>query len=149
MSLPFRECSTMAPVCPFWAFLFAFGTCFGKNLAPYRIGKRPHNQNRAKIHQKYRKSYFLSIFDVFLGYFEGCCVFLSCRGSSLSQNMLYRNQMSSIDNTVAGTERNRFWGSQRTNCEFGLGGSPTFGPPEQSCHGKFRKIGNSWAGTFL
>ena len=56
-----------------------------KNLAPYRIGKRPHKQNRAKIPPKYRKSYFLSIFDVFLGYFEGCCVFLSCRGPSLSQ----------------------------------------------------------------
>ena len=27
--------------------------------------------------------------------------------------------------------------------------SPTFGPPKQSCHGKFRKIGNSWAETFL
>ena len=27
--------------------------------------------------------------------------------------------------------------------------SPTFGPPEQSCHGKFRKIGNSRAETFL
>ena len=37
----------------------------GKNLAPYRIGKRPHQQNRAKIHQKYRKSYFF----VFLTYF--------------------------------------------------------------------------------
>ena len=36
---------------------------------------------------KYRKSYFLSIFDVFLGYFEGCCVFLSCRGPSLSQGV--------------------------------------------------------------
>ena len=24
-----------------------------------------------------------------------------------------------------------------------------FGPSEQSCHGKFRKIGNSWAGIFL
>ena len=58
---------------------------FAKNLAPYRMGKRPHKQNRAQIHQKYRKSYFLSTFDVFLGYFEGCCVFLSCRGPSLSQ----------------------------------------------------------------
>ena len=36
-----------------------------KNLAPYRIGKRPHKQNRAKIHQKYRKSYFFCIFDFF------------------------------------------------------------------------------------
>ena len=42
-----------------------------KNLAPYRIGKRPHKQNREKIHQKYRKSFFFnSIFDVFLGYFR-------------------------------------------------------------------------------
>ena len=56
-----------------------------KNLAPYRIGKRPHKQNRAKIPPKYRKSYSFSIFDVFLGYFEGCCLFLSCRGPSLSQ----------------------------------------------------------------
>ena len=29
-----------------------------KNLAPYRLGKRSHKQNRAKIHQKYRTSYF-------------------------------------------------------------------------------------------
>ena len=35
-----------------------------KTWPPYRIGKRPHKQNRAKIHQKYRKSYFLCIFDV-------------------------------------------------------------------------------------
>ena len=55
------------------------------NLAPYRIGKRPHKQNREKIHQKYRTSYFFSIFDVILGYFQGCYVFLSCRGPSLSQ----------------------------------------------------------------
>ena len=41
----------------------------------------------AKIHQKYRKSYFLCIFEVLLGYFEGCYVFLSCRGPSLSQAM--------------------------------------------------------------
>ena len=61
--------------------------CLAKNLAPYRIGKHPHKQNRAKIHQKYRTLYFLSIFDVFLGYFEGCCVFLSCRGPSLSQTV--------------------------------------------------------------
>ena len=66
--------------CPIFAWF-----CLGKNLAPYRIGKRPHKQNRGKIHQKYRKSYFFSIFDVFLGYFEGCYVFLSCRGPSLSQ----------------------------------------------------------------
>ena len=38
---------------------------FAKNLAPYRIGKRPHKRNRAKIHQKYRKSYFFA----FLVYF--------------------------------------------------------------------------------
>ena len=56
-----------------------------KDLAPYRIGKRSHKQNRAKIHQKCRKSYFLIIFDVFLPYFEGCCVFLPCRWPSLSQ----------------------------------------------------------------
>ena len=67
-----------------------FGGCgLAKNLAPYRIGKRPHKQNRAKIHQKIPKIvYFFSIFDVFLSYFfEGCCVFLSCRGRSLSQRM--------------------------------------------------------------
>ena len=38
---------------------------FAKNLAPYRIGKRPHKQNRAKIPPKYRKSYFLSIFEMY------------------------------------------------------------------------------------
>ena len=27
--------------------------------------------------------------------------------------------------------------------------SPTFGPPQQSHHGEFRKIGNSWAEAFL
>ena len=27
--------------------------------------------------------------------------------------------------------------------------SPTFGPPEQSCHGTFWKLGNFWADTFL
>ena len=76
-----------------WSFLYSGlpgrpireGSRLAKDLAPYRIGKRPDKQNRAKMHQKYRKSYFLSSFDVFLGYFEGCCVFLSCRGPSLSQ----------------------------------------------------------------
>ena len=40
-----------------------------------------------KIHQKIQTSYFLSIFDVFAPYFEGCCVFpiLSRGGGSLSQ----------------------------------------------------------------
>ena len=33
-----------------------------KNLAPYRIGKRSHKQNRAEIQQKYRKSYFVEYF---------------------------------------------------------------------------------------
>ena len=70
-----------------WTPRTIFMTCIAKSLAPYRIGKRPHKQNRAKIHLKYRKSYFLSIFNVFLGYFEGCYVFLSCRGPSLSQDM--------------------------------------------------------------
>ena len=51
------------------------GTCLAKSLPPYRIGKRPHQQNRAKIHQKYT-----NIFDAYVAYFEGCCVFLSCRG---------------------------------------------------------------------
>ena len=45
-----------------------------KTWAPYRIGKRPHKQNRAKISPKIPNIvYFLSIFDVFLGHFEGCC----------------------------------------------------------------------------
>ena len=57
-----------------------------KTWPPYRIGKSPHGQNRDKIHQKYQNLYFLSIFDVFWGYFEGCCVFLSCREPGLSQN---------------------------------------------------------------
>ena len=48
-----------------FSFFFFFLERLGKNLAPYRIGKRPHKQNRGKIHQKYRTSYFL----VFLMYF--------------------------------------------------------------------------------
>ena len=64
-----------------WIFTSSSLRRLAKNLAPYRIGKRPHKQNREKIHQKYRKSYFFSIFDVF----QGCYVFLSCRGPSLSQ----------------------------------------------------------------
>ena len=54
---------------------FPEGLRLAKNLAPYRIGKRPHKQNREKIPPKYRKSYFLSIFDVFSGYFEGLLCF--------------------------------------------------------------------------
>ena len=54
--------------------------------------KRPHKQNRAKIHREYQEN---PIFCVFLADFEGCCVFLSCRGRSLSQQMraycLHRN----------------------------------------------------------
>ena len=62
-------------------------TPIAKNLALYRIGKRPLKQNRAKVHQKYRKSYVFSIlYFVFSAYLEGCCVFLPCRGSSLSQH---------------------------------------------------------------
>ena len=57
---------------------------FAKNLALYRIGKQPLKQNRAKIHRKYRNPIFL-FFAYFLPILRGCCVFLSCRGSSLSQ----------------------------------------------------------------
>ena len=75
----------------FWIFSTLFSTLragdlfetFGlkKNLAPHRIGKRPHEQNREKIHRKYTENHiFLSIFDIVLGYFEGCCVFLSSKG---------------------------------------------------------------------
>ena len=64
-----------------------FKNWVAKNLALYRIGKWPHKQNKAKIHQKYQKSYFVSIFCIFFAYFEGCRVFLSCRGSSLSQEL--------------------------------------------------------------
>ena len=49
-------------------FWVVFQPSFAKNLAPYRIGKLPHKQNRAKIHQKNRKLYFGGIFDAFLGY---------------------------------------------------------------------------------
>ena len=35
------------------------------------MGERTHKQTRAKIHPKYQKYLFLSIFDVFLAYFEG------------------------------------------------------------------------------
>ena len=62
---------------------------FGKSLAPYRIRKRPHKQEMGKIHQKYRKSNFLCIFGLFLPYFEGWCVFLSCRGPSVSQTWMF------------------------------------------------------------
>ena len=37
-----------------------------ENLALHRIGKRPHKQDRAKIHQKYQKSYFWPIFCLVL-----------------------------------------------------------------------------------
>ena len=46
-------------------FVLVFMGCLAKSLARYRIGKRPHKQNRAKIPPKYRKC----IFGVFLMYF--------------------------------------------------------------------------------
>ena len=74
-------------------FLEDFSGYFScEKLGPLQNRKRPHKENRAKIPPKYRKSYFLSIFDVFLGYFEGCCVFLSCRGPSLSQYFSHKNE---------------------------------------------------------
>ena len=51
------------------------GTRFGKNLAPYRIGKRPHNQNRAKIHQKIPKIVFFEYFWCIFGLFWGLLCF--------------------------------------------------------------------------
>ena len=62
-----------------------------KTWPPYRTEKSSQGQNRGKKNRKYRKWYFLCIFDVFLGYFEGRCVFLSCRGPSLSQWEVYRD----------------------------------------------------------
>ena len=59
-----------------------------KNLAPYRIGKSPHRQNRVKIHQKYRKSYFFCIFDVFWPYFEGCCVSYPVGGQVFPKSLM-------------------------------------------------------------
>ena len=40
-----------------------------KDLAPYRIGKHSHPQNRAKIRQQYPPNTMLGIFGVFLPYF--------------------------------------------------------------------------------
>ena len=48
------------------------------NAPTSKIGR-----NTQKYTKKYQRSYFL---DVFLPYFEGRCVFLSCRGPSLSKN---------------------------------------------------------------
>ena len=69
-----------------YAWKFQSRIC--EELGPLQNRKTPHKQNRAKISPKYRKSCFLSIFAVFLGYFESCCVFLSCRGPSLSQSRI-------------------------------------------------------------
>ena len=55
-----------------------------EKLGPLQNRKRPHKQ----IGQKYTKIpkiVFFSMFICFWAIFEGCCVFLSCRGPSTSQ----------------------------------------------------------------
>ena len=46
-----------------------------KNLAPYRIGKHPDKQNRAKIHQKIPKIVFFEYFWCIFGLFWGLLCF--------------------------------------------------------------------------
>ena len=46
-----------------------------RNLAPYRIGNAPTSKKRARIHQKYRKSYLFEYFWCIFGLFWGLLCF--------------------------------------------------------------------------
>ena len=63
------------------------------------------NRNRAKIHQKHRKSYLFSIFALFLRLFEGCCFFFLWVGASLSQGL----RLTGAERTEAPRARQLFW----------------------------------------